>query len=224
MFQMINGGELVIMMKYFKNMIKIVCVIFMGLASLSLGLLLGGDSSYASSNLATGFYRSDFVQGIAASGPAKFTTYQGYSTNTYSNSTSGNWKSVTENSKVEFIHTHGANGLFTLTSSTNVTGNMILSMSFSDMPRLIYISACYTGNSSTTYGNVGQSLVNKGADAVVAFTTTISATTNYDGIHKFNSKVATKLAYYHNTLSYSISAALNEVYAEDGTDWGQIVM
>lgn len=209
------------MTRFLKRTIKSICFVLMGVISLILGLYVGNiSSSYASSNRATGFYRSDFVQGIAVTGPAQFATHQSYLSNTYSNSTSTNWKSVTQNSKVEFIHTHGASGLFTLTSSTNITGNMVQSMSFSDMPKLIYISACQTGNSSTTYGNVGQALVNKGADAVVAFKTNISASTNYNGIHKFNAKVATKLAFNGYTLTYSITTALNEVYAEDGQHWG----
>ena len=91
---------------------------------------------------------------------------------------------------------------------------------FTNTPKLIYISACYTGNGSTTYGNVGQALVNKGTNAVVAFKNTISASTGTNGIHKFNQKVATKLAYSHYTLSNSLSQALNEIYAEDGQYWG----
>lgn len=198
-----------------------VCIIgFFCFVSLFAGLCFGTMYSQASSNLATGFYRSDFVSGVAASGPPTFAAHQGYSYSIYSDSSTTNWKNKTQSSKVEFIHTHGNNGFFTLTSSLKVTGNGITGMTFTNTPKLIYISACYTGNGSTTYGNVGQALVNKGTNAVVAFKNTISASTGTNGIHKFNQKVATKLAYSHYTLSNSLAQALNEIYAEDGQYWG----
>lgn len=199
------------------------CIILIScLISLVAGLLLGTLSSHASSYLASGFYRSDFVSGVASSGPATFAVHLGYSSSTHVDSTSSNWKNVTQGSKVEFIHTHGENGLFTLTGglSVTITGNAISGMTFSNTPKLIYISACYTGNGSTTYGNVGQALVNKGTNAVVAFTSTISASTGTNGIHKFNQKVATKLAYNHYSLSTSLSQGLSEIYNEDGKYWG----
>ncbi len=190
------------------------------LFSLFAGVLFGGITSEASSYQSSGFYRTDFVNGIASSGPAIFNLYQGYSISANANSTLTNWKNVTQNSEVEFIHTHGANGLFELTSSVYVTGNYIQSLSFSDAPKLVYISACYTGNASSTYGEVGLQLVNKGTTAVVAFKNKISANTTTNGIHKYNSKVAVKLAYNHYTLAQSLTQAANEIYAEDGRYWG----
>ncbi|SEG41530.1 CHAT domain-containing protein [Eubacterium ruminantium] len=203
-----------------KRICKYAIAIILCFASLFMGAFLGMIEISASSYLASGFYRSDFTKGIGYSGPTAFYSNLGYSRSTYSNSTSSNWKSVTENSEVEFIHTHGANGYFTLSSSTDISGNMIQSMSFSDTPKLVYISACYAGNNSTTYGNVGQALVNKGVDSVVAFTSTISATSSTNGIHKFNLKVAIKLCYNHNNLSTALSNSLAEIYAEDGEYWG----
>lgn len=116
--------------------------------------------------------------------------------------------------------------MFTLTSSLDITSNgangttSVSGMTFTNTPKLIYLSACNTGNNSSTYGNVCQTLVNKGTNAVVAFKSTISASTGTNGIHKFNQKVATKLAYYHYTLSNSLSQSLNEIYAQDGQYWG----
>ena len=205
-----------IILNLFKRCFKVfVCII-----SLTLGIFFGGLYSEASSPQASGFYRTDHTTGIATSGPLIFQLFLGYSTSYNANSSINNWKSVTQNSDVVFINSHGGNGYFSLASGVMVTGNSVQTMTFSDTPKLIYIAACNAGNASPSYGEVGLQLKNKGVTAVVAFKDTITASTGTDGIHKFNSKVATKLAFNHLTLAQALTQSVNEIYAEDGHYWG----
>ena len=178
-----------------------------------------GINAASNTYTASGFYRTDFTQGIAYEGPMQFATTLGYSPSVNSNSTVTNWKNITASSRVVFLHTHGLPGLFTLSTSADVTGNSISTMSFSNTPRLVYISACQTGAYSATNGSVGYNLVSKGVDAVVAFTTNVTASTNTNGIHRFNSIVAYKLVHSY-TLSNSLSQALTQLYSESGSYWG----
>ena len=208
------------MVSIIKGIRKQCVIILTCFASLVFGLFFGAISSEAASNRAIGFYRTDFYSGIAITGPARFSSILGYSSATYKNSSVSNWKSKTQNSKVEFIHSHGDYGKFSLASGVWITGKNIQNMSFTNKPKLVYISACDTGNGSAENGNVGQALVNKGVKAVVAFKGKIVATTSTNGIHRFNLKVAHKLTYNHYNLSVSLILAKGEIYQEDNRYWG----
>lgn len=170
------------------------------------------------SGTAVGFYRSDFVKGIADEGPKQLSTH-GYSYNIYSDAGVSQFTSALINKDVIFIHSHGAEGLFTLSPSVRVYGNQIASSSISSNATLVYISACKTGLSSSTYGNVGSALVNKGVDSVVAFTEDVTAITDTDGIHRFNSIVVYKLANGYS-ISSALMAANKQIYDESNKYWG----
>lgn len=175
-------------------------------------------ASTSKSATAVGFYRSDFTKGIADEGPKHLSTH-GYSYNIYSDADVSKFKSALTNNDVIFIHSHGAEGLFTLSPSVYVYGNQIASASISSNATLVYISACKTGLSSSIYGNVGSALVNKGVDSVVAFTENVSASTDTDGIHRFNSIVVYKLVCGYSIYSALFSAKI-QIFDESDKYWG----
>ncbi len=172
----------------------------------------------ASSKSVTGFWRSDFVQGIAYNGTMQL-SIKNYSYEIKADASVSEFYSSLANDDIIFIHTHGAPGLFTLSLGTKVTGSMVNSFGGSADTKLVYISACESGASSNVYGNIGTALCNKGVEAVVAFEKRVSAITKTDGIHRFNSLVVYKLIQGY-TLSRALSTAKDQIFKETGTYWG----
>lgn len=175
-------------------------------------------AAISESPTAVGFYRSDFIKGVADEGPKHLATH-GYSYNIYSDASMSKFKSALINDDVIFVHSHGAEGLFTLSPSVRIYGNKIASASISADAKLVYLSACKTGLSSSTYGNVGSALVNKGVDSVVAFTENVSAITDTDGIHRFNSIVVYKLVNGYSIYSALFQAKI-QIFDESEKYWG----
>lgn len=170
------------------------------------------------SGRAVGFYRSDFTDGIADEGPRQLGTH-GYAYSIYADSSLSTFISSVTSSTVVFVHTHGSPGCFTLSSSVEVKESDITSRSFSSNAKLVYISACRTGLESSTNGNVCSALVGKGVDTVVAFKEAVSASSDTNGIHRFNSIVV-----YNLVNGYSIYAALasarTQIFNESNQYWG----
>lgn len=198
-----------------KKACSFICITVLFAAFVFLG---SAAASTSSKPTAVGFYRSDFTKGIADEGP-KHLSVHGYSYNIYSDASFSKFKSALENDDVIFIHSHGAEGLFTLSPSVRIYGNQIASASISSEAKLVYLSACKTGLSSSTYGNVGSALVNKGVDSVVAFTKDVTAKTDTNGIHRFNSIVVYKLVSGYS-VSSALLAAKAQIYKESEEYWG----
>ncbi len=84
-----------------------------------------------------------------------------------------------KNSKVLFTHSHGANDLIVLEGG-RFRSSDIQRTSLTKLD-LVYVSSCYSGNSFVpTLYNIG------GANAALGFTSTVSASTESNGIHYFN--------------------------------------
>lgn len=198
-----------------KKACSFICITVLFAAFVFLG---SAAASTSSKPTVAGFYRSDFVKGVADEGPKHLATH-GYSYNIYSDASFSRFKSALENDDVIFVHSHGAEGLFTLSPSVYVYGNQIASASIPADATLVYLSACKTGLSSSTYGNVGSALVNKGVDSVVAFTENVSAITDADGIHRFNSIVVYKLVSGYSVYSALFQAKI-QIFDESEKYWG----
>lgn len=198
-----------------KKVCSFICITVLFAAFVFLG---SAAASTSSKPTAVGFYRSDFTKGIADEGP-KHLSVHGYSYNIYSDASFSKFKSALENDDVIFIHSHGAEGLFTLSLSVRIYGNQIASASIPADATLVYLSACKTGLSSSTYGNVGSALVNKGVDSVVAFTENVTAITDADGIHRFNSIVVYKLVSGYSVYSALFMAKI-QIFDESEKYWG----
>lgn len=178
-------------------------------------------SSFAATNknpTAVGFYLSTFTKGIADEGPKHLSTH-GYYYNIYADADVSQFTSALTNKDVIFVHTHGAPGLFQLSPSVYVYGNQIASSSISSNAKLVYLSACKAGLSGSAYGNIGSAMVNKGVDSVAAFTEYISASTDTNGIHRFNSIVVYKLVNGYSIYSALASAKI-QIYDETNKYWG----
>ena len=105
------------------------------------------------------------------------------------------------------MHTHGAPGLVTLSSSTTVTGSDISGWNGALGARLFYISSCETGTVSQVYGDLPAIAVGKGVYSVVSFRNVISASSDYNGIHNFN-----RLAITNMTQGYGLTYAMSRAY------------
>ena len=178
---------------------------------------LGSVTANGATRRVSGFYRSDFVKGVAYEGPNHLAIH-GYSQSIYEDGSVNQFRLALINDDVIFIHSHGAPGLFTLSLNTQVSGTMISTMSFSSGTKLVYISACKSGQSGTL-GNVCDALKNKGVDAVVAFKENVGATTDTNGIHRFNSIVVYKLVNGY-TIKEAMELAKKQIYSESEKYWG----
>ncbi len=101
----------------------------------------------------------------------------------------------------------------------NITSNTIISASFSNNARLVYISACKTGANSTSSNNVCNALIYKVVSTVVAFEENISQTTATDGCNRFNSIFVYKWINGY-TVYEALRAAKEQIYTESGSYWG----
>lgn len=198
---------------------KKVCFYFFCAILLVVSVSMGAIFAEAVSNQSvSGFRRTDFVRGVGYEGPMHLST-KGFSHFIYEDASISTFHEALYSDDVIFIHSHGAAGLFTLSSSTQVTGNMINSFSGTTDAKLVYISACNSGLSSPTHGNVGTALCNKGVDAVVAFEDTVAASTETNGIHRFNSITVYKLVNGYS-ISIALETAKKQIVSETGTYWG----
>ena len=197
--------------------------VFWGIV-LFFSMLIGTFASEAATKNVAGIYRSDFVPGIAQTGSYILNTLKGYSYYFFKDSTKTNFYNALENYNVVLIHTHGAEGLFTLSNNIRVTANDIKNRDgLVCNAKLVYISACKSGATSSTYGNIGSVLCAKapvpGSNAVIAFKENISASTNSDGIHYFNQKVIGYMA--NGTILYqAIAKAKADLYNSTGKYYG----
>lgn len=180
--------------------------------------IIGTSSVKAANKRVVGIYRGDFVKGIAYTGTMTLAS-NGYTSEMYEDISLQSFLYELMRSDVIFIHTHGAPGLFTFTSSSRITGNEILSKTVDAKVKLFYLSACQSGKKSTTNGNVGTALLEKGVTSVVAFQENISAGSDTDGIHRFNSLVVYRLT-KGDILQTALSTALSQLFAESGGYYG----
>ena len=193
---------------------------FLFFTSVILGIYVSSMTSRANSNMVTGYFRGDFVPGIAQSGTS-YLSYNGYGNYGINVSESPNhfYNYALSVCDVILIHTHGNDGYFTTKPSNGViSGNSVTSYAPSNSAKLVYISACYSGNSSAAYGNVCSALCSKGVSAVVAFTGTITASTGSNGIHSFNLQVIQKLK--SGISLYSALAQVKQIFIDSGTLYG----
>ena len=193
----------------------IICVL--SVFTLIISTAVGASVAEGTTKSVSGFYRSDFTKGVAYDGSMQLSTH-GYGYSIYSDASTSRFRTELTDSDVILIHTHGSAGYFTLASGVTVSGPIINSMSFSPKTNLIYISACKTGLSGTS-GNVCSALCNKGVDTVAAFEENVTASTDTNGIHRYNSLVIYKLSNGY-TISAAMSSAKSQIYAESGNYWG----
>lgn len=182
-------------------------------------IALGGIVAEATTDRrVSGFYRSDFTKGIAYEGPMHLST-KGFLHYIYEDASVQTFRTALYSNEVIFIHTHGSAGYFFLTPTVHVSKAVLDESNTPINSKLVYISACNAGLTSSTSGNVCLALCNKGAETVVGFEDTVAATTGTDGIHRFNSLVVYKLVNGY-TISSAMSSALEqfmkEVYEETG--------
>ena len=198
-----------------KKMINLILSTLLFVVFIFVGSVVAATSQ---STTTVGFYRSDHTKGIANEGPKHLATH-GYSYNIYADASVSQFISALANKDVIFVNSHGSAGMITLSTSSSVTGNQIVASSFLSNAELVYLSTCQTGMHSNTNGNFCSALVNKGVDTVVAFTQNITASTDTDGIHRFNSIVVYKLI-----CGYSVYDALEtakiQIYSESMRYWG----
>lgn len=171
----------------------------------------------AQNRLTAGFYRSDFTKGIAESGPKSLSS-NGYDYHIYKDGNASDLRSAIINDDVIFFHTHGSAGKFTLSSSVTVTASMIGAMAPVSDAELIYISACKTGLNGAQ-GNVCTALQKEGVKSIVAFKNNVSASTDTNGIHRFNQIVVDKMI-SERGLGESLAMAKIQILEESGSYWG----
>lgn len=103
----------------------------------------------------------------------------GYSVYGYNNSTNANILNQLDSSAIMVMHLHGSPGVQAMANSTYLSGtggnggnikavSSLLSGSLNQMKIAIYYG-CETGIVSSTYGDISQQTVNKGAQAAVAW-------------------------------------------------------
>lgn len=153
-----------------------------------------GDAGVNTGSKAIGFYSSDHIPAIAKTGQTILATCAGYTVSgTVSESTAAVFYAALESYDVVFFNGSGAAGRLYLSSGnkTTISGNSIKSKNLSNVPKLVYISASYSGKSSDTYGDICSAIssVGSGKNAVIAFTGAISYTSASDGIQYFNQNV-----------------------------------
>jgi len=136
----------------------------------------------------------------------------GYSSSRSSDPSISTVKSAFGSNAVVHILTHGGAGVL-VCSNGNLTANAVSSYYGSSGlsgTKLIFLEACEAGRSSSTDGHFPSVFSNKGAKSSVSFTTTISASSDTNGIHYFSEQV-----YYYLQNSYSVSDAVK--YAKTAT-------
>lgn len=173
-------------------------------------MFLGAISAEAYvSKTVSGCYRSDFISGIAESGVQQIINSGIGYTNpiNYINASITTFKNAMKNREVVLVHTHGGAGYVCLTSSANLYGTTVASWEDTLSAKLVYLSACTAGTTSTSYGNLPYELMKKGVGTVVSFKETISASTATNGIHEFNLIAITNM-----TNGYSVAQAMAMAY------------
>ena len=114
-----------------------------------------------------------------------------------------------------FINCHGSYGMFRVQNGGSaIYGTDISSWSNGCLSsKLVYLSACKTGTSSSTYGDVPALLTQKGVETVVSFKDDVTYYTSTDGINRYNELVVTDMVYGY-PLYLSMSMAQNSFIAE----------
>ena len=169
---------------------------------------------FATTYKCTGMYRSDVEFGIAYYGPDLFHSYKGYTPNTLYNQTISQWIYEMNHSRVLFMHTHGAPGRITLDNSNTMLSALYMSsISYSSVPRMVYLSACECGKNSPIYGNIGNTLVNKGVGCVVAFEEEIRYPIGHpeSGCNLYDLKTINYLTHYNYTIHNASLAAESDI-------------
>lgn len=167
-----------------------------------------------------GFYRSDIDNngGIATNGTGQLTT-KGYSRTLYVDSNIPTFLASLTNDDVIFVNSHGNTGFFTLAPGVRVEGSVISSTNVTANTRLVYISACRTGENYTSSTNVCNVMRNKGVDTVVAFKENVTMDSVTGGCDRFDSIFVYKWGVGYS-VAQSISLAKSQIYSETGQYWG----
>ena len=200
-----------------KKLRKMIIGVVGFMVSVITGALLGFAIQYST----IGFYHSGLPSGIAYYGPLITQVNAGYTNNGYyADTTASNFYTAVANNHAVYVHCHGSAGRINLSASTAyVTGNSILSSLSSSSAKLVYLSACNSASTSTTYGNLCSALCTKGVSAAVGFTGIITASTAINGIHYFNQNVVSYIC--NNTILYNaIAQAKADTYNLYGSYYG----
>ncbi|MBQ9700488.1 MAG: hypothetical protein IJV71_07675 [Lachnospiraceae bacterium] len=200
------------------KMKKIFFAFFCGLmfvVSVSAGAIIARATS---TKTTTGFWASNSVRGIAYEGVMQL-SMKGYDYTIMQDSPPVYFYEALKKDDIIFVSCHGAEGLFEIAPDIMLTGNMLEARNVTSNTRLVYISSCYTGKLSSTNGNMLGALMRKGVGTAVGFTRELSATTDYDGSHRFDSIFMYKFSIGYN-LNDAIVAAKNQIFNETGKYWG----
>ncbi len=201
-----------------KRLCFTVCIIC--IASMFLGVI--SAEAYVSKTIA-GYYRSDFVSGIAEAGVQQVLNAGiGYNISSYHvDASAATFKKSLQNREVVLLHSHGSTGYVTLSSTEKVYGTTVASWTDTLSAKLLYLSACKAGAQSSTYGFLPYELTKKGVRTVVSFKENISASSTTNGIHQFNLIAITNM-----TQGYTVSQSMALAYTTfrgmctSGNYWG----
>ena len=129
----------------------------------------------------------------------------GYSSYRYANHTKAILKSALNGSnKIVFTHTHGASSGGALVCSD---GQLSFSSVTGSANSMDYLSACYSAYPASSGSSCKGRMSALGVPRVVGFRNTISASTEYNGIHYFNDNVFWYLTTTNKTIAQSIIQA-----------------
>lgn len=203
------------MMKMKKIMFVIFCGIMFVISAICGMIVVEANTTKSVS----GFYTSEVPAGIAYNGTMQL-SINGYPTyNIYEDGGKNLYMYRLHVDDVIFSHSHGANGKFSVTPTEYITADYINDTLVSPTTKLIYISACNTALSDTLEDNVCYALMNKGVDTVVGFKDYLWASTDTNGIHRFNSIVVYKLTQGY-TIINAMESAVEQIIEEDEITWG----
>ncbi|MCR4671661.1 MAG: hypothetical protein K5637_00285 [Lachnospiraceae bacterium] len=172
-------------------------------------------TSFAASSKSYLMYNQDLSPGRITDIGSLLTAY-GYSNYNSSDPTKSTLINRLNNGSIVFFHTHGnSSGGVLVTYRGNLKANDLTSAGVD----LAYLSACYSGKSSTSNGYFPTKLSSLGVNMSVSFSSTISATTSTNGIHHFNYLVFKYLTQGY-TLASAVSYAESYVFSTYGQYYG----
>lgn len=125
---------------------SILCGILL-VISTSVGMMI---AEAASKKYVSGFWRSDFTQGVAYNGPMHLST-KGYAHTLYEDASVATFCTALYRDSVIFINTHGSPGSFSLSSTVHVSAPVLNGYVTPANAKLVYISACNTALTDSEY-------------------------------------------------------------------------